>query len=753
MKRTKQILRVLLVLLVLLAAIPISNFVGLDIFPKAQAGLAASGSCGKNVTWNFDAASGALTISGTGAMTDYSSFSPFHSNTEIKSVTISNGVTSIGDRMFIFCRGITSVTIPDSITRIGMSALYSCSSLTSVTIPDNVRSIGDYAFSYCSGLTSITIPNSLTSMGDGAFMECDKLTEFIVSKNATSYSVDDNGVLFNKDKTALVIYPCGKTSTSYVIPNSVTRICACAFRTSRALTSVTIPDSVTSIGNLAFSSCKELKNVEIPNSVITLGEYAFSGCSAMTSISIPDSVRSIGSRAFSECYNVSTVSIGTGLTKVDSIGLTAMNKLTEITVHENNTALSNDSNGVLFNKDKTTLICYPSGNPQTRYAIPNTVTKIGEGAFYNADNLITITIPDSVKSIESDAFYDCDKLTSIAIPNGVTSIATYTFADCRVLQSVVIPQSVKKIDDNAFDFCGLLEDVYYGGSDMDWHLISCGANNTFLTHARIHYNYQHEHVSGSPFLDLVRENEVAATCTTAASYTVVTNCTICGETVMRETVYEGIPLGHNYIDHRAQTPTCTEIGWDAYQTCSRCDYTTYKEKTALGHDYVAHMAQTPTCTEIGWDAYQTCSRCDYTTYKEKPANGHTKTIDSAVSATCTDPGLTEGMHCAVCTIVLTKQEIVPAHGHEFVLIEISNPTCTKDGQRLYICRYDESHTKSETIAALGHIDTDNDGICDRSDCSVQMTGSNHCKYCNQTHSGPFGWLIQFFHNILAIFKR
>ena len=177
------------------------------------------------------------------------------------------------------------------------------------------------------------------------------------------------------------------------------------------------------------------------------------------------------------------------------------------------------------------------------------------------------------------------------------------------------------------------------------------------------------------------------------------------------------PLGHDYINHDAQEPTCTEIGWDAYQTCSRCDYTSYEEKAALGHDYINHDAQTPTCTKIGWDAYETCSRCDYTTYTEKDALGHSPSsavIENEIKADCGKNGsYDEVVYCETC-----KQEL-------------SRNMVTTD--------------------ALDHTDDNNDGHCDR--CGEQMIGGDHCKYCGQIHGGAFGWLVKFFHSILAIFKR
>ena len=127
------------------------------------------------------------------------------------------------------------------------------------------------------------------------------------------------------------------------------------------------------------------------------------------------------------------------------------------------------------------------------------------------------------------------------------------------------------------------------------------------------------------------------------------------------TYAEKSALGHDKVDHEAQAPTCTEIGWDAYVTCSRCDYTTYVEKSALGHDKVDHEAKAPTCTEIGWDAYETCSRCDYTTYEEIPAAGHnpgTPVKENEIPATTMTPGSYElVVYCTDCGIELEYHNV------------------------------------------------------------------------------------------------
>lgn len=273
----------------------------------------------------------------------------------LETIVIPTGVTKIGKAAFESCGGLTSVTIPDGVTSIGDRAFDGCSGLTSVTIPDDVTSIGFYAFSRCSGLTSITIPDNVTSISDGAFASCSGLISIKVSESNSNYTSVD-GVLMNKEKTRIVIYPGGKSGdyiisdgiteigdyafsgcsglTSITIPDGVTEISECAFSRCSGLTSITIPDSVTDIDWSAFSECSGLTSVTIPDGVTYIAQYAFHGCSGLTSITIPDSVTKIRECAFYECRGLTYVTIGSGVTFIENRAFEGCSGLTDIYINQ-----------------------------------------------------------------------------------------------------------------------------------------------------------------------------------------------------------------------------------------------------------------------------------------------------------------------------------------------------------------------------------------------------------------------------------
>ena len=277
--------------------------------------------------------------------------------------------------------------------------------LTTATIPEtvtyngttySVTSIGKSAFMWCSSLTSVTIPNSVTSIEYEAFTYCSSLT-------------------------------------SVTIPNSVTSIGEHAFYGCSSLASVTIPNSVTSIGNYAFWGCSSLTSISIPNSVTSIGKWAFSGCSSLTSVTIPTSVTSIGECAFAYCSSLTSIVVESSNTMYDS--------------RENcNAIIETASNTLIAGCQSTT--------------IPNSVTSIGDGAFYGCSSLTSVTIPHSVTSIGEDAFQGCSSLTCVTIPNSVTSIGEDAFQACSSIADIYCYATTPPVCDDDNTFSGVSKRCY-----------------------------------------------------------------------------------------------------------------------------------------------------------------------------------------------------------------------------------------------------------------------------------------------------
>ena len=439
----------------------------------------------------------------------------FYNCWDLTSITILNSVTDIGGHAFEYCRGLTSITIPNSVTNIGDYAFSYCYGLTSIdvdsdnsnyasyngvlfskdmtrliqcpgrfsgsfVVPTSVKEIGEGAFAGCR-LTSITISNSVTNIGFWAFGGCPNLTNIDVDSDNPNYA-SYNGVLFSKDMTRLIQCPQG-FSGSFVIPNSVTNIGDYAFIYCDRLTSINIPTSVTNIGDYAFTYCSSLTSINIPNSVTNIGDYAFRYCRSLTELIIGNSVTSIGDYAFSGCYNLKELIIGNSVTMIGGHAFSGCSGLTSITIPNSVTNIGSSAffdcsgltsidvdsnnpnyasyNGVLFSKDMTLLIQCPmkfSGS----FVVPNSVTNIGDYAFYDCSGIAKLTIGNSVTDIGNSAFSGCSSLTgALTIPNSVTSIGNYAFYNCYDLEKLIIGNGITEIGNGAFYGCYNLTSVYY----------------------------------------------------------------------------------------------------------------------------------------------------------------------------------------------------------------------------------------------------------------------------------------------------
>lgn len=629
----------------------------------------SSGNCGdsgSNVTWSLDD-DGTLTISGSGKIEDCRSDidQPWYSNrSDITSVVIEPGVTSIGSQAFYECSNLTSITIPSGLTSIGDYAFWNCTGLTSITIQNGVTSIGTGAFWNCTGLTSITIPSSVTSIGVNVFYNCTGLTDITVDSNNSSFC-SESGVLFNKDKTTLIYYPLGKNDSSYTIPDGVTVIEQYAFYCNSKLTSVTIPSGVTSIGEMAFREC-----------------------SGLTSVIVPSSVTSIEYNAFWCCFNL-IIYIPGGITiGIDAFYSTAA-KITYTVDSSNNV--------------KITDISLSSGNTVD---IPpeidgKTVIAVDEDHRHKVGNhtCVTNTTPTCIKKATcgicgQDYYGDHDLSHHNAVPHTCTADGTVEYWDCSVcgkkfsdpngtaeITNIADPNdparhSLVKTDEKA-------PTCTDNGNRAYWTCTEC--RNIFSDDAGLN------------------PTTLADVTVFATGHTWSNDWSSDGTGHWHDCVNANCPITENNqkVGYAAHTP-----GDEATETTPQtCDVCGYELAPALGHIHANHLtfiAEVPeTCTADGVKAHYECecgklfaddqAATEVTLESLKIAAHHTYGTDWESD--------NDDDHYHVCSVCSDKADVTP---HSYDNGVITTPaTETTEGVKTYTCSVCH-HTKTETVPRLSH---------------------------------------------------
>lgn len=640
------------------------------------ASAASSGNCGdsgSNVTWLLDD-NGTLTISGSGKIEDYRSDidQPWYSNrSDITSVVIEPGVTSIGSLAFYKCSNLTSITIPSGITSIGEMAFFNCSALTSVTIPNGVISIGNFAFGSCTGLKSITIPSSVTSIENNIFQDCTGLTNITVDSSNPSFC-SESGVLFNKDKTTLIYCPRRKTG-SYTIPDGVTAIGDYAFYYCSGLTSVTIPSSVTSIGGSAFQHCTGLTSITIPNSVTSIVNLAFWDCDSLTIVYIPSGVNFVPDES--------------GLTG-DFISQTAT-KITYTVDSSNNVTITDISLSSVNTVDIPPEI---DGKK---------VIAVDEDHRHKVGNhtCVTNTTPTCIKKATcgicgQDYYGDHDLSHHNAVPHTCTADGTVEYWDCSVcgkkfsdpngtaeITNIADPNdparhSLVKTDEKA-------PTCTDNGNRAYWTCTEC--RNIFSDDAGLN------------------PTTLAEVTVSATGHTWSNDWSSDGTGHWHDCVNANCPITENNqkVGYAVHTP-----GADATETTPQtCDVCGYELAPALGHIHANHLtfiAEVPeTCTADGVKAHYECecgklfaddqAATEVTLESLKIAAHHTYGTDWESD--------NDENHYHVCSVCSGKADVTP-HSYDSGMITIP-ATETTEGVKTYTCSVCH-HTKTETVPRLSH---------------------------------------------------
>lgn len=344
----------------------------------------------------------------------------FSQVTRLSSVVMPSYLTTTGRGTFIGSP-IRSVSMSENVTTIGESCFSECEDLTSINLPASVKSIGAYAFNGCSKLAAISLPAGLTSMGKGAFKGCG-FTEFVVPDGITTISANLFGA-------------CGKL-TSITLPKGLKTIEDGAF-IGCGFTEFVVPDGITTISNDMFAYCEKLTNITLPKGLKAIGEGAFMGC-GFTEFVIPDAITAISDNLFANCPNLQNItfpktitSMGNGIFSHSGIGnFTLPKQITEIT------------NNMFEGCQNLEHIYLHDG-----------LKSIGDYAFQDCNNLGGITLPNSVTKIGKGCFAHCDYLKEgVTLSDAITEIPEEAFADCGYLHEIKLPAELKRIGYRAF--CG-----------------------------------------------------------------------------------------------------------------------------------------------------------------------------------------------------------------------------------------------------------------------------------------------------------
>lgn len=351
----------------------------------------------------------------------------FMNNEELTDIVIPEGITAIKPYTFYNCTGLKSVTLPSTLTSIGYYAFYN-SSITSIDIPEGVTTISEDAFFNCQNLKSVTIPSSLTQIGSSAFGNCSALAAVHISDLSKWCQIAFNSNSANPCNYAHHLYLNGEEITELVLPSDITVLKQYAFYGCSYLTSIVVPDNYTNIPSQAFYNCTKVNSISLGANLEYLNQDVFSTFSNLqsihwnvkncvdfgnaslsvlyskrnkiTSFTFGESVEHIPAYLCYEMSNLQKIDIPANVKSVGEGAFAFCTRLAEFNAAAGS-PIYTSVDGVLFNKDKTSLIIYPAGKAATSYTVPSGVKTIEENAFYGCVNLSSVTIPASVTSIKA----------------------------------------------------------------------------------------------------------------------------------------------------------------------------------------------------------------------------------------------------------------------------------------------------------------------------------------------------------------
>ena len=601
-------------------------------------------------------------------------------------------VTYIGYNAFQYCYAIKSLIIQKCESaslekNIYNYAFNSCNNLTDVKIADDVKYIYYYAFSGCTQLKNLTLgtENSILShIGYRAFYNCYNLvgepigTDEEGNQTGGTFYIPPRVTQINGEAFRY----CSKLNGKLILPEGITTIEYNAFEGCSTLTGdLVIPDSVISLGSSAFRNCSGFDGaLTIGSGLTQINSYTFYGCTGLKGeLTIGPRVQYIYDYAFYNCKQLTgKLVIPASVQRVYNEAFHGVASESETSVREYYADHMNYININVFD----TLDPTPDSEGYIRYSV-----------FCKDCGQLLCQVDDPVQYVYMDEI-NADVDDVVIYLGNMYQLTVETGPDTATNQSVIFTSSDEDIA--TVSEIGVIKPTQLG----TFTVTITPADGTETASKTVTVEVKCAHNELTP---LAITNETMATCTTSGSYQLVVICAICGDNVLdkQPPMTTTPPLGHDYESVDAKEPTCSDVGWEAYQVCKRCGDNNYVELEALGHDLRPVAAKEPTCTEPGWAAYEACSRCDYSTKVEIEPLGHNFEVIEGTPATCTDGGLGAYIKCTRCDYQTTQSEI-PQLYHNLVQHEGKAATCTEAGWEPYETCTRCDYTTYASIPALTH---------------------------------------------------
>ena len=538
MKRIRAFALIMSIIMLMSIIAPFSVFAQTDE-------LVTSGICGDNLIWSYNTSSGALTISGEGAMYNYrskESVAPWrHLSVGIGSIKVEEGVTTIGNWAFAYCSNAKMIDLPEtSLVKIGQSAFYRCSALEEIFIPDTVTQMAGSVFAYCSSLISVSISEKLTFIDSSVFAKCEKLKNIYYAGSASQWNAIDihssnvsrieKAVLhfdkkveinwtFDEQSGLLTVSGVGRIENcdphkapwsahekqikEIVVEDGITGLGNYSFAYLSALVKVSLPETVTYIGSNVFYKCKTLESINIPSGVTKIYNATFYGCEKLNDVIIPIGVKNIYKNTFYGCNSLDKVYFNGTFSQWKRVEVLANNLPLENIefLVESVSWTFDESTGTLTVSGDVRMDDYNSSTEPLapwhehcaeikKVVIENGVQNVGDYAFYGCTALELVCIADSVTTIGTGAFYGCSALDNVIIPENVTTIGGGAFYNNASMTNITVPASVLSISSYAFSNCTALETVYYVGTREQYDAVSVAKGNEPYVNANVVFGHR-----------------------------------------------------------------------------------------------------------------------------------------------------------------------------------------------------------------------------------------------------------------------